>query len=80
MTRVRYEGPIEPGMVFVAFDSKGAVYRRDMIVGRHPRKPGIILYEALPCPMRKYAEGVGEIGQCPELNLRIVMRPAEEPV
>lgn len=72
----RYEGPIEPGMVMWAPGNDGEVYRRDLVLGRHPMKPDLILYEALPCPMRRYlGSGVGTVGVCPEVNMRIVMRP-----
>jgi len=78
--RSRYEGPIEPGMVMWGPDNDGNVFRRDLVLGRHPTKPDLILYEALPCPMRKrVGSGVGEIGACPEINMRIVMRPEKAP-
>lgn len=75
----RYEGPIEPGMVFWAPGDDGEPFRRDLILARHPTKPDLILYEALPCKMRaKPGSGVGQVGACPEINLRIVMRPEEQ--
>lgn len=78
MTRERYEGPIEPGMVFWGPDNEGRPYRRDLILGRHPFKRDLILYEGLPCLMRRaVGSGVGRMGVCPEINLRIVMRPED---
>jgi len=75
----RYDGPIEPGMTFWAPDNEGQPYRRDRVIAIDPTRPDTIILEALSCPMRKRpGSGVGEIFRCPEVNLRIVMRPEEE--
>lgn len=72
----RYDGPIEPGMVMVGPGNDGEPYRRDLILGRHPYKPDLLIYEALSCKMRaKVGSGVGSIGLCPEINMRITSRP-----
>lgn len=74
--RERYDGPIEPGMVFTAPGNDGKVLRRDKVIGRMPDDASLLIMEALPCPMRKrLGSGVGELFKCPELNLRVVMRP-----
>lgn len=74
----RYEGPLEPGMVMWAPDNDGEPFRRDLLLAKHPFKPDLWIYEALPCPMRKaVGSDIGRIGLCPELNIRIVMRPEE---
>lgn len=75
-------------MILTAPDNDGVLgYRRDKLLARHPDKPHLWIYEALPCRMRKpigrydpatgerAGSGVGEVGLCPEVNLRIVMRP-----
>lgn len=65
-------------MIFWGPDDDGKPFRRDLILCRHPLKPELILYEGLPCPMRKRAgSGVGVVGVCPEVNLRIVMKPED---
>lgn len=73
----RYEGPIESGMIFWGPGSDGEPFRRDLILCRHPFKPHLIIYEALPCKMRLRSGNVGEIGRFPEVNLRAFMRPEE---
>ncbi len=71
-----YNGPIEPGMIFSAPGNDGKTFRRDLVLGAHPFKPDIILLEALPCKMRsRLGSGVGEIIQCPEVNLRLISSP-----
>lgn len=73
----RYTGSLEPGMILTSPDNDGTLgYRRDKLLARHPDKPELWIYEALPCRMRKHAgSGVGQVGVCPEINLRIVMQP-----
>jgi hypothetical protein len=77
----KYEGPLEPGMVMTGPDNDGVLgFRRDLLLARHPNKPDLWIYEALPCRMRRaQGSGVGQVGVCPEINLRIVMRPEVEP-
>lgn len=67
-------------MILTAPDNDGTLgYRRDLLLCRHPNKPDLWLYEGLPCRMRKRpGSGVGTVGVCPEVNLRIVMRPEQE--
>lgn len=77
--RERYDGPLRAGMVITGRDNDGMLgFRRDLLLGPHPFKPGIWIYEALPCRMRRHIDsGVGEIGTCPELNIRMIMQPEE---
>jgi hypothetical protein len=79
MGRQKYEGPLEPGMILTAPDNDGTLgFRRDLLLTRHPNKPDLWIYEALPCRMRAQpGSGVGQVGICPEINLRIVMQPEE---
>lgn len=70
----RYEGPLEPGMVLVAPDNEGKVFRRDKLIAIDPDSPNCWIYRAMPCPMRRDG-GTGYLGVIPEVNLRIVMRP-----
>lgn len=78
--RSSYAGPIEVGMVMVGVGNEGEPFRRDLVLGFHPFKEGMVIYEALPCKMRKrIGSGVGEISLCPEVNMRYVMRPETDP-
>jgi hypothetical protein len=76
---VSYDGPIETGMVMVAPGNDGGVFRRDVVLCRHPFDEKTIILEGLPCRMRrKIGAGVGELTSCPESNLRYVFVPEDQ--
>lgn len=69
----RYDGPVEPGMIFTCPDNDGTLgYRRVKVVGRHFDDPSLLFIEDLPSRLRHRPAGVTS---CPELNLRIVFVP-----
>lgn len=71
----KYEGQIEPGMIFTCPDNDGVLgYRRVRVVGRHFDDPTLLFIEDLPSRIRHRPSGVLA---CPELNLRIVFEPEE---
>lgn len=65
---IKYNGPIERGMIFTCPDNDGVLgLRRIRVVGRDFND--YVIYENLPGRMRIDTHS---LGRCPELNLRIV--------
>lgn len=72
----RYDGPVDVGQIFTAPDNDGILgYRRVRVVGWYDDTT--LVLEEMPGRIR-YARS-GEIFKCPELNLRIVFQPEEDP-
>jgi hypothetical protein len=71
VVNIRYDGPIERGMVFTAPDNNGTLgFRRIRVLGWDFDQR--VIFEELPSRMRL---PVGDIRRIPELNLRIVFEP-----